>query len=116
MVMDSSGYGFSREGQKKFYEDIEKQKKEIKNMDIDEDTREDLLGQTENLIKEYEKSKIRHLNSKIYKIKAKNNIKKTERAHKTIVSKLNDINDNLEHWKKMNVPGKHLMYGDISYN
>lgn len=116
MVMNYGGYGFSREGREKFYEDIEKQKKEIGSMDIDEDTRENLLSQTENLVKEYEKSKIRHLNSKIYKIKAENNIKKTENARKTIVSKLREINDNLEHWKKMNVPGKHLMYGDISYN
>jgi len=116
MVMDYKGYGFTRKGQERFYRDIEKQKQEISNMDVDECTKENLLEQTENLIKEYEKSKIRHLNSEIYKIRSEENSKKRDRAVKTITSKLGEINDSLEHWKKMNVQGKHLMYKDNSYN
>ncbi|HKL23946.1 MAG TPA: hypothetical protein VJ912_01285 [Candidatus Nanoarchaeia archaeon] len=116
MVMDYRGYGFTREGSKRFYRDIEKKKEDINKMEISEDVREDLLNQTEKLVEEYERSKIRHINTKIYEIRTKSNIKKQNKKVKKIKSKLEEINDNLGHIKKNHVFGKHLMYGDNSYN
>ena len=116
MVMDYRGYGFTREGQEMFYRDIRKQKQEIENMNIDEDVKEDLISQTDNLVKEYESSKIRHLNAQIFKIKSEADSKRIENASKTIASKLREINDGLEDIKKKHVPGNHLMDGKNSWN
>lgn len=114
--MDYSSYGFSVREQKRFYRDLENEKQDIRDMEIDEKTKEGLISQTNKLADTYEKSKIRYLNSKILEVRAGKSTKKIENASRTIVSKLGEINDNLEHWKKTNIPGKHLMDGDNSYN
>lgn len=114
--MNYRGYDFSRKGQEKFYKDIERQKQEIRNMEIDENTKESLLSQTENLSREYQKSKIRYLNSQIFKVKAEANAKKVDKSARTIASKLSEINDGLEDIKKKHVPGNHLMDGKNSWN
>lgn len=116
MVMDYNGYGSSRKEQERFYGDLEKKKQEIRNMEIDEKTKEDLLSQTNKLADAYEKRRISDLNSRILEIRAGNSAERLENASKTIVSKLSEINDNIEHWKKMNISGKHLMDGNNSYS
>ena len=116
MILDYNGYGFTRKGSERFYQDINKQKEEIKKMDLSEDVKNDLLSKTEKLTEEYEISKRRHINSRIFEIRAKAGFERQEKNARKIKSYLEEINDGLEHFKKSNVPGKHLMYRDNSYN
>jgi len=116
LYMDFNGYGFDKKDSERFYQDMDSKKQEINEMDVDKETKKSLLSQADEVIKEYERTKIRCLNAEIYDIRRNSVLDKARKDKKYIESKLEERNHNTGIWKKLNVPRDHLMYKNNSWN